>query len=285
MQHLRSCLYKPRVFHGIKSLDGVIISNQQSFGNKQTINWDDTSGKKCFCYENKVFNRKNWQHTRQVLQLLIRYGTPPAGAWGKICMGSDKEERESFGIAAFIDDTDGTGDLKLFFPANQMVCCFSCFFFFPQTICIWNLLAHTRKNHNNKNKRYPAQNHLTSRTSFCKEEGEGWRKRSSRWTLRRPSCAAGNISQAVPIYLHLPLFAARFFFVGVMKIGKSLRAEGAAVRCASSRWQHEHAERTPCLPVPPESAATPNGFNICLSYLESEKYRRQLEGNAILQCK
>lgn len=145
MQHLRSCLYKPRVFHGIKSLDGVIISNQQSFGNKQTINWDDTSGKKCFCYENKVLNRKNWQRTHQVLQLLIRYGTPPAGAWGKIRMGSDKEERESFGIAAFIDDTDGTGDLKLFFPANQMVCCFSCFFFFSPKLYVFGISWHTHE--------------------------------------------------------------------------------------------------------------------------------------------
>lgn len=39
----------------MKLLDGVIISNQQSFGNKQTKTGDDTSGK-MLCYENKVLS-------------------------------------------------------------------------------------------------------------------------------------------------------------------------------------------------------------------------------------
>lgn len=54
----------------------------------------------------------------------------------------------------------------------------------------------------------------------------------------------------------------------------------------TSRWQHKHAENIFIdHPFSLISGATLNGFNICLSYLESEKYMRQLECNAILQCK
>ena len=132
-------------------------------------------------------------------------------------MGSDKEERESFGIAAFKDDIDGTGEIKLFFfPANQTVCCFGFFSFFP-TICNWNLLAHTHT-HTHKiivkirGTRHKNTLHLELDSAKRRKQGAQlqWRKSSSRRMLRRPPCAAGDISQAVPIYLHLPLFAAHF---------------------------------------------------------------------------
>lgn len=48
-------------------------------------------------------------------------------------MGSDKEERESFGIAAFKDDIDGTGEIKLFFfflPIKRCAVLVSFLFFF-----------------------------------------------------------------------------------------------------------------------------------------------------------
>lgn len=41
----------------------------------------------------------------------------------------------------------------------------------------------------------------------------------------------------------------------------------------TSRWQQEHAENAfPAQPASLGSGTTLNGFNICLSYLESEKY-------------
>lgn len=45
-------------------------------------------------------------------------------------MGSDKEERESFGIAAFKDDIDGTGETKLFFSCQSNGVLFWFLFFF-----------------------------------------------------------------------------------------------------------------------------------------------------------
>lgn len=133
-------------------------------------------------------------------------------------MGSDKEERESFGIAAFKDDIDGTGEIKLFFfPANQMVCCFGffSFLFFPLYVIgiSWHTHTHTHKIIVKiRGTRHKNTLHLELDSAKRRKQGAQlqWRKSSSRRMLRRPPCAAGDINQAVPIYLHLPLFASHF---------------------------------------------------------------------------
>lgn len=129
-------------------------------------------------------------------------------------MGSDKEERESFGIAAFKDDIDGTGEIKLFFflPIKRCAVLVS-FLFFPLYVIGISWHTHTHKIIVKiRGTRHKNTLHLELDSAKRRKQGAQlqWRKSSSRRMLRRPPCAAGDISQAVPIYLHLPLFAAHF---------------------------------------------------------------------------
>lgn len=146
-------------------------------------------------------------------------------------MGSDKEERESFGIAAFKDDIDGTGEIKLFFfPANQTVCCFGffSFLFFPLYVIGISWHTHTHTQNNSKNKRYPAQKHLTSRAGFCKEEEAG-----STAPVEKKQLTTNAKATSVCCWRHQPgcsylsasPLVCRTLFFRAMKRGKSLRAE------------------------------------------------------------
>lgn len=110
------------------------------------------------------------------------------------------------------------------------MCCFGffSFLFFPLYVIGISWHTHTHTQNNSKNKRYPAQKHLTSRAGFCKEEEAGSTapvvKKQLTTNAKATSLCCWRHQPGCSYLSASPLVCLTLFF-RAMKRGKSLRAE------------------------------------------------------------